>query len=197
MELVSRGGSTFFVPVADREMQGNGITNFQKWEQAFRVFSNIYLKAYPSRAIELVQYNHLIHTAAQTFVWENVYRYNKEFRLHIGNFPQRSWSIILQQAWSVYLKDRISDGNGYASKLHSPGPGYNNGNNNNHKKIKEECKRFNKGKCNKGYCCQYEHRCLIRGKFGHGAHICRHRKDKDDGIDQNKKHIAGSAMALK
>ena len=33
-ELVNRGGQTFFVP-AERE---SGVTSFQKWEQAFRIF---------------------------------------------------------------------------------------------------------------------------------------------------------------
>ena len=33
MELINRGGATFFIPVHDRET--SGITNFNKWEQAF------------------------------------------------------------------------------------------------------------------------------------------------------------------
>ena len=101
MELVSRGGFTYFVPVSDREI--SQITNFSKWEQAFRVYSNIYMRAYPTRASELIQYNHIIYTASCTFVWENVYTYDKEFRMHLSNYPQRSWAIILQQAWSMYL----------------------------------------------------------------------------------------------
>ena len=43
-------------------------------------FSDIYMRAHPHRSAELVQCNHLIHTAAQTFVWDNVYMYNKDFR---------------------------------------------------------------------------------------------------------------------
>ena len=41
-------------------------------------------------------------------------------------------------------------------------------------KIKEPCKRYNKGKCTYGSACRYEHCCSERkcGKFGHGAHIC-------------------------
>ena len=35
MELVSTGGSTFFVPVSDRKT--SGITSFSRWEQAFRI----------------------------------------------------------------------------------------------------------------------------------------------------------------
>ena len=112
-ELVSRGGSTFFVPVADR-LIGGGINNFSKWEQAFRIFANVYTKVFPHKASELIQYNHTIYTAAQNFSWENVYAYDKEFRIHISNFPQRCWSVILQQAWTMCLKDRVhrfDDGN--------------------------------------------------------------------------------------
>ena len=107
MELISKGGSTYFVLVADREVNGS-ISSFNRWEQAFRVYSNIYTRAYLTRATELIQYNHLICTASLSFVWDNVYRYDKEFRLYMSNFPQHNWGIILQQAWSVYLKDKVS-----------------------------------------------------------------------------------------
>ena len=36
--------------------------------------------------------------------------YDKDFRLHMAKHPTRSWAIILQQAWSVWLKDRIKFG---------------------------------------------------------------------------------------
>ena len=43
MEMVNKNGLMYFVPISDRELNGS-ITNFNKWEQAFRVFSNIYTK---------------------------------------------------------------------------------------------------------------------------------------------------------
>ena len=168
MELVSRGGTTYFVPVSDRELNGS-ISNFSRWEQAFRAFSNIYNSAYPSRSTELVQYNHLIYTASLSFIWDNVYHYDKEFRLHMSNFPGRNWGVILQQAWSVYLKDRIP--------MKSPD---NRGNNGAGKK-KEVCKRFNRGLCTSRYRCSFEHRCLNCGKLGHRAHICRQKKQNSNG----------------
>ena len=161
MELVSRGGSTYFIPVSDRESSVS-VSNFGRWEQAFRAFSNVYIQAYPSRATKLIQYNHLIYTASLSFTWDNVYRYDKEFRMHLSNFPHCNWGVILQQAWSIYLKDRIVK--------------HNEDRTGNGGKRKEICKRFNKGKCTSGYRCSYDHRCLICGKFGHGAHICRNEK---------------------
>ena len=36
LELVNKGGQTFFVPATDRE-SGNSVSSFHKWEQAFHV----------------------------------------------------------------------------------------------------------------------------------------------------------------
>ena len=64
-ELVVRGGSTFFAPVSDCE--GTAVSNFSRWEQALRIYSNILTRAYPGKASKLIQYNHIIYTAALTF----------------------------------------------------------------------------------------------------------------------------------
>ena len=66
MELVSRGGSTFFVSVVDREM--TSINSFTKWEQAFSIYMNVITSAYLNKSAELVQYNHVIFTASQMYV---------------------------------------------------------------------------------------------------------------------------------
>ena len=170
MELVSRGGMTYFTPVADRETHG-GITSFNKWEQAFRVFSNIYSLTFPERASELIQYNHVIYLASLSFTWENVYLYDKEFRLHMSRHPERNWSIILQQAWTLRMKDRVRHDNWWGND------NGHRGKSNNRPKVKEPCRRFNRGKCNFGNRCKYEHKCSVGncGKYGHGAHICRKR----------------------
>ena len=160
MELVNRGGQSFFIPA---EKDSGSITNFNKWEQAFRIYMNVYSRQHPSRASELIQYNHIIFTAASTYLWDNVYTYDKEFRMHMANYPNRNWSVILQQAWTMYLKDRIRHDN----KNPNFGGSF--------KKHKEECKRLNRGTCTSGMSCKYDHHCLECGKFGHGAHICRRR----------------------
>ena len=90
LEIVNKGGQMYFVPAGERDY-GNTISNFHRWEQAFRVYSNIYLRSNPDRVTELIQYNHIICTASQTYLWENVYNYNREFRMHLSNFPGRSW----------------------------------------------------------------------------------------------------------
>ena len=84
MELIFKGGKAYWVP-ATREV--SAINSFTKWEQAFRIFSNIYTREHPNRAPELIQYNHVIHTIASTYVWDNVYAYDKEFRMHLSKHP--------------------------------------------------------------------------------------------------------------
>ena len=167
MEIVNQNGRTFFVPATGSE--SGSITNFSRWEQAFRVFSNVYTRRFPERSAELIQYNHIIHTAALTFTWENVYLYDRDFRLHISRYPGRSWAIILQQAWTMRLKDR----NGKSENSRS-------------EKVrgkKDVCWRYNQGRCTFGSGCKFEHRCAVCNKYGHGAHICRKANNKSSRSD--------------
>ena len=78
MELVVRNGKTFWTQTNESVTIGN----FNKWEQAFRIYSNIYTKKFPQKAGDLIQYNHVIYSISLTYVWENVYAYDKEFRIH-------------------------------------------------------------------------------------------------------------------
>ena len=170
MEMVIKGGKTFYIPVSDT----TDITNFARWEQAFRVYSNVYTRANPHRSSELIEYNHVIHTIASTHIWENVYMYDKDFRIHLACNPNRSWSIILQQAWSLRLKDHIH-GNGHST----PSTSGNNGNNpsgDQQGKEYDPCKRYNRGYCNFGSSCCYEHRCKYCFKLGHPIISCRKLK---------------------
>ena len=167
-QMVFKGGQQYYVPVANN----SGITSYLKWEQAFRVFTSIYIKAFPQRAGELVQYNHLIHTAAQTYSWENVYNYDKDFRLHLSIFPNRSWSITLQHTWNVHMKDKIKSELGHNDNKYDPGSGNKDG----------CCRRFHKGKCTFGLSCKYDHRCKYCGKWGHGTINCRKLKSDKNGM---------------
>ena len=151
------GGGMFLQPATDKGNSG-GITSFGKWEQAFRVFSDIYCRAHPDRGAELIQYNHIIGLAAMAYTWENVYTYDCHFRSHMSNNPNRSWAIILQQAWTMYLNDRTRNQFGGRSD----------------KKLKRDiCYRFNKGRCTYGSNCKFDHRCGVCSRYGHGTHNCR------------------------
>ena len=80
-QLFNKGGEIVFGPMVDR---GSAITSYIKWEQAFRVYSDIYTSRYSNKSSELIQYNHVIHNASVTFVWDNVYMYDIQFRMHIS-----------------------------------------------------------------------------------------------------------------
>ena len=165
-------------PLSESGNSNQNITSFAHWEQAFRVFSNIYTRQFPSRASELIQYNHVVHTASLTFAWSNIYAYDIDFRLHMARHPQRSWSVILQQAWNLRLKDRNEGGRGSYGGINS----YNN-------RRRDICFRFNSGKCTYGSKCKFDHRCGICGKFGHGAFQCRRVSfDSNEKWDKFDKH---------
>ena len=62
IEIVNKGGYTYFVLVSDREC--GSLSSFQKLEQAFKIYSNVYTRKYPHKASELIQCNHIICTAS-------------------------------------------------------------------------------------------------------------------------------------
>ena len=104
LELVIKQGKTYWSPVADNLT----ISGYNCWEQVYCIYSDIYTRHHPHRSSELIQYNHIIHSISGTYTWDNVYGYDKEFKLHLSKHPERSWSVILQQAWLMRLKDRLS-----------------------------------------------------------------------------------------
>ena len=166
MTMINKGGMMYWVPLE----RNTSINGYGKWDQAFRVFLDIYSGKYLERTSELIQYNHIIHTAAGTYAWENVARYDQEFRCHMERHPTRSWGVILQQAWTMFLKDRVVTHN------HTP-QGKNNSGSVSHgegKNVNRKlCFGFNRGFCKFGTKCRFEHRCGYCNKFGHGTYNCR------------------------
>ena len=80
-EMVIKGGHSYYVLVSE----SSALPNFSRWEQAFRVYSNVYLKA---RSTELIEYNHVIHTILLSYSWDNVYMYDKDFHIHMSKHPE-------------------------------------------------------------------------------------------------------------
>ena len=174
LEVVIRGDRTFWVPA---EKNSLAIQNFTRWEQAFRVYSDIYLRRQPDRSTELIQYNHIIHMASLTYTWDNVYSYDKDFRLHLSRHPERSWGIILQQAWSMRLKDKLIRGDNHAHQMLSSRESYGNsrspGDQSQGVDVNNICRRYNRGHCTFRQTCRYDHRCSFCFKFGHSVINCR------------------------
>ena len=170
LEMVNKGELTYWIPMADRDL--SPINSYIRWEQVFRVYTNVFAKANPNRVTEILQYNHTIELAVTSFHWNDIYQYDREFRIHMGENPERNWGIILQQGWSIYLKNPINN-NAQAGSNRSE-------HNQNSSAIgKKICFRYNRGHCSFGLRCKFDHHCGINGKHGHGAFNCRWVIDSD------------------
>ena len=96
---VQKDGQPWLVPASHYETSNSGgINSYSKWHLAFRIYVDVLTTKYPHKASELIQYEHIIYTASQTYTWQNVYLYDKDFRIHISKNPLRTWTVILQLA---------------------------------------------------------------------------------------------------
>ena len=173
MEMINKGGLSFWVPISDREKVS--INSLDRWDSAFRVYMKIFTQFDPDRAAELVEYCHVIHSIVDTYAWHNVYKYDREFRIHMERHPERNWGIILYQAWAMCLKERVN--------TMTPNNRFGEREFNHQSGRKKICYRFNRGKCTYGFMCKFEHHCGVCNKFGHGSHNCRRvlfYSDKDN-----------------
>ena len=191
-QVVNKGGFMFCLPPGESRDQGNStsmITSFWKWEQAFRIFTHIYTNSYPTKAAELMQYCHIIHDASLSFPWENVYAYDRDFRMHISQNVGRSWAMILNQAWTFYMKEKSINSTIYAT---SRGNDRRQGNGSStSKRDREVCWKFNSGRCTFGLSCKFDHRCALCSKFGHGSHICRRATQNNSSRGHNSDRETG------
>ena len=176
--MVNRGGLLYWVSMSKRNTAT--ISNIARREEAFRIYSRIYTEGNLTHAIELIQYNHIIHDAALEYPWENVYAYDREYRIHMSKYPSSNWGIILQQAWMLKMKLTASYG---VNRLDGSQNSSSGGRLTYQKNI---CWKFNQGKCNFGMSCKFKHHCGICNKWGHGAHMCR--KGWEDGCEQCDNH---------
>ena len=112
MEWIQCDGGTFLVP-ARKESR---ITNFRRWEQAFRMYATIYCGANPYRAKEIWQYISVISTATSSYIWDNVYSYDVTFRQLMAFNPSRSWAVTYNQMWNLSMREPIQR-NKYANNF--------------------------------------------------------------------------------
>ena len=165
MQMVNHNGRAYYVPMS--KVDKVQVNSLFCWEQAFRVFSDIFTRKFPNKSTELIQYNHMIHTAANVSTWDCVTAYDRDFRRHMACHPLCSWGIILQQAWTMHIKE----GSGKAYRVEGGQPRTWERSTGGRKK--DLCWRFNQDKCSYGLNCKFDHHCGVCGKFGHGAHTCR------------------------
>ena len=172
LEFVNKNGKSYFMPMSDKATPA--ITNFRRWEQAFRVYSGIYTSKHQKRANELYQYVETISIASQTYVWDNVYQYDQLFRHLMAQFPDRKWGIMYHHGWLMTLKDHLpKNQNGQFGSFSSKSKFK--------KKRDEICWKYKKT-CKFGEGCRFEHKCSYYNKAG-PTKICKlpHTKRKMNG----------------
>ena len=180
LEWIHQDGQTFLAPATNKS---NRISNVKKWDQAFRIYATIYCGANPSRSKEIWQYVSIIHTAANSFVWENVASYDYTF-CHLMEFnPQRSWATTYTQMWNLtmcelLIRNNFTRNNGNGSSVGSgtfsamgstPNPKFNGKG----KNKGDYCWSYNKGqKCKFGKSCKFIERCSYCDGNNHGRYNC-------------------------
>ena len=177
-QLITQGTNSYIDPPAPKTGKINSV---RKWDQAFRIYAAIYTHANPERASEIWQYVYIIHTAATSNPWENVYFYDINFRELMASKPWRSWGKTYTQGWNMAFNNssiaNLNSGSNYNTS-------YNQSNQrqfNQKKDWKHDCCwRFNKNKCKKaGSDCNYDHRHTYCAGWNHGYFNCRKRQDKN------------------
>ena len=166
MQLVNRDGVSYFIKATDRETK---ISNVNRWEQAFRVYTTIYCQANPHRSAEILQYVDVIHRAAKIFNWENVARYDYVFRQLMAAKPHRSWAKIYTQMWNINLNEPLK-------RFQEQGQTTQKGQSSS--KKDQTCWRYNKNNCKFGRNCRFEHKCSYCGISGHPATNCHKKNGK-------------------
>ena len=163
LEWVRCDGGTFLEPAR----KTTKITNFRRWEQAFRVYAMIYCGSNPGRSREVWQYISVINTAATVYTWENVSAYDVVFRQLMEFNPGRSWAVTYNQMWNLTMRDPIQkfSSRGSAPAVAQSGaPGGKRGG---------YCWNFNRGvKCKYGSKCKYKERCSYCDAVNHELNVC-------------------------
>ena len=146
---------------------------------------------FPERAGELLDYSHTIHSIRETYTWNNVYRYKKEFRIHMEHNPERNWGVILHKAWSlcwVELLSRI----GVTTFVTNT---FNQTRKDGQTKPKL-CFKFNKVECTYGNNSKFGHKCVVCNRYRHRAFSCRKLVGNNSLKQERKKVLLSPAGEL-
>ena len=196
IKLLTKDGYTYLGSPPNEKK----INNIRRWDQAFRVYATIYSMANPNRSGEIWQYVHAIHTAANTYLWDNVSFYDFSFRHLMANKPWRSWAKTYTEGWNMVLKGP-SMRQGLQNRPQSSYDSQGNGVQKSNKSWRDDCCwRYNKNSC-KRPDCKYDHRCTHCAGWGHGYNVCRKRLKNgsrgNNGGNGSGSSASGSASPVK
>jgi hypothetical protein len=129
------------------------IRNIREWTDAFLVFMAIYIKKYPSKSGELLQYIATIREAesrnSSSLCWKS---YDENFRLRQAVSPM-SWSKINPDLWLKLMTGQSVQGNFAMNKVVKS-------NIQNSSSIKV-CFDFNSPRGCRFPNCRFSHRCIL------------------------------------
>ena len=79
------------------------IDGWVNWNKVLRIFTEIYCMKYPTKCMQLLQYSTILKNLSSRFPFDQVYRYDKDFRADLDWYPNKEWHIIDTQLWSITL----------------------------------------------------------------------------------------------
>ena len=184
LQMVNRDGFSYLI--AANSDSDQKIYGYRKWEQAFRVYGQIYSLANPHRAAEIWEYVDTIHSASTSFQWENVVNYDYHFRKVMAQKPARCWGTTNTHLWTYYLRDNLKTNQLELSK-------------NKFRKDKDEssrrdvkyCWKYNRHKCSRSAReCRFEHRCSYCDSSNHIYLGCpkRNKNESSDSKENDQKN---------
>ncbi len=171
-------GNMVYEPVKDDHQRE--ISDFGVWSQAWHIYCAVLAKYHPSKSYQLHQYYNTIELAAKSYTWESVYEYDQQFRSLIESKPERTWALK-QTEWYMdmitkSLESKITGGK-QTHKSVQDQPAEKSGSTPG--KKKEVCLKYQQGSCTYGKKCNWDHRCIICTKPGHGAIQCFKRNTEE------------------
>lgn len=129
------------------------VASIEKWTDAFLIFTSIYLKKYPDKTQDLLQYMNIIREAASRSPPLSWRTYDEQFRLRQSTNPQ-PWGKLNSDLWLRVMTVSASA-------------------------VQHESLRVSKAHCldfNNGFCpynpCKFAHNCSNCGGSNHGRQAC-------------------------
>ena len=101
-QWVHKDGESYWQEVVNKDSKVN---NFRKWELGFRIYAQVFSQVNPHRGAEIWQYVDTIQDAASHFQWDNVARYDYNFRQLMEKRPERCWGTTNTQLWTKCMKN--------------------------------------------------------------------------------------------
>ena len=187
LEFRQVNGPTYLAPEVGKEKR---ISHIRKWEQAFRVYASIYCQSNPTRTTEIWQYIDVINTAAASYSWENVAKYDYTFRQLMAFNPSHNWGSIYNQMWNLAMTEPLSLTRNSSQSNKSDNSGSERRKSGAYRDLSDYCWSFNRGYCKLGSQCDFINRCKYCDSTSHGENACVKlackRREKGEDKDNNR-----------